>query len=105
MWVDDISPFHLAVPEGELNDLRARLRATRWPEPATDATQGVALQEVQALCAYWVDGYDWRMVEAQLNRIGQFRTRIDGLGIHFLHARSSEPDALPSSLPTAGRAR
>jgi pimeloyl-ACP methyl ester carboxylesterase len=95
MWVDDVIPFHVAVPEGELNDVRARLRATRWPEPATDATQGVALQEVQALCAYWADGYDWRMVEAQLNRVGQFRTRIDGLGIHFLHARSSKPNALP----------
>jgi hypothetical protein len=47
------------------------------------------------LCTYWSDGYDWRRVEARLNTIGQFRTTIDGLGIHLLHARSSDPDALP----------
>jgi pimeloyl-ACP methyl ester carboxylesterase len=95
MPVDDVTPFHLAVPESELDDLQARLHATRWPEPATDAAQGVALQELQALCAYWADGHDWRRTEARLNTIGQFRTTIDGLGIHFLHARSSDPDALP----------
>lgn len=90
----DVTPFQLAVPEVDLDDLRARLDATRWPEPATDPAQGVGLQELQALCAYWSDGYDWRRAEAQLNRIGQFRTTIDGLGIHFLHARSRDPDAL-----------
>jgi pimeloyl-ACP methyl ester carboxylesterase len=93
--VDDVTPFHLAVPESELDDLQARLHATRWPEPATDPAQGVALQEVQELCTHWADGYDWRRVEARLNTIGQFRTAIDGLGIHLLHARSSDPDALP----------
>ena len=91
---NDVTPLQLAVPEVDLDDLRARLEATRWPEPATYPAQGVGLQELQALCAYWSDGYDWRRAEAQLNRIGQFRTTIDGLGIHFLHARSSDPDAL-----------
>jgi pimeloyl-ACP methyl ester carboxylesterase len=90
----DVTPFHLAVPEGELDDLRARLRATRWPEPATDPAQGVGLQELRMLCAYWSDRYDWRRAEARLNSIGQFRTSIDGLRIHFLHARSTDPDAL-----------
>jgi pimeloyl-ACP methyl ester carboxylesterase len=90
-----VTPFHLAVPDHDLDDLRARLNATRWPEPATDPAQGVALEELQALCAYWADGYDWRRAEATLNEIGQFRTTIDGLGIHFLHARSSDPHALP----------
>jgi epoxide hydrolase len=92
---DDVTPFHLAVPEFDLDDLRARLRATRWPEPATDPAQGVALPVLQSLCAYWADGYDWRKAESRLNGIGQFRTTIDGLGIHFLHARASDPDALP----------
>ncbi len=95
MPVDVVTPFHLAIAESELDDLRARLGATRWPEPATDAVQGVALEELQARCAYWAEGYDWRRAEARLNGIGQFRTTIDGLGIHFLHARSPEPDALP----------
>jgi pimeloyl-ACP methyl ester carboxylesterase len=92
-----ITPFTLAVPEADLEDLRARLERTRWPEPETvdDWSQGVPLAYVQELCAYWASAYDWRRVEARLNAIGQFRTEIDGLGIHFLHARSPRPDALP----------
>ena len=89
-----VTPFRLAVPEGELDDLRARLLATRWPEPATDPAQGVGLEELRTMCAYWSDRYDWRRVEARLNSIGQFRTSIDGLRIHFLHARPSDPDTL-----------
>ena len=96
LMTDDIRPFHLHVPESELNALRERLRRTRWPErePVDDDSQGVRLAELQALCDYWADGYDWRIVEARLNAAPQFRTRIDGLGIHFLHARSPHPDAL-----------
>ena len=93
--VSDVTPFQLEVPEAELEDLRARLRATRWPERETDPKQGFALDELQALCAYWADGYDWRRAEARLNAAGQFRTTIDGLGIHFLHARSAHPQAFP----------
>jgi epoxide hydrolase len=95
MASDDVTPFTLDVPADALDDLRERLHATRWPEPATDPAQGVALEELQALCAYWADDYDWRRAEARLNSIGQFRTTINGLGIHFLHARSTEPGALP----------
>jgi pimeloyl-ACP methyl ester carboxylesterase len=90
-----IEPFNPVVPEGELEDLRLRLRATRWPEAETDPSQGVALGELQELCAYWCDGYDWRRCEARLERIGQFRTEIDGLDIHFLHARSARAGAFP----------
>ncbi len=92
-----IEPFHLNVPEAALNDLTERLARTRWPERETvdNREQGAPLAEVQALCAYWRDHYDWRRCEAQLNELGQFRTSIDGLGIHFLHVRSPEPDALP----------
>lgn len=93
----EIEPFRLAIPDADLADLRARLERTRWPERETvaDDSQGVRLAAAQALCAYWRDSYDWRRCEAQLNALGQFRTVIDGLGIHFLHVRSSEPDALP----------
>ncbi len=90
-----VTPFHLEVPNDDLDDLRARLRRTRWPEPATDPTQGVDLNELQALCTYWIDRYDWRRTEEWLNTVGQFRTTIDGLAIHFVHARSSDPNALP----------
>jgi epoxide hydrolase len=92
-----ITPFELAVPETKLDDLRARLARTRWPEAETvdDWSQGVPLGYLRDLCAYWAGDYDWRRVEAELNAIGQFRTEIDGLAIHFVHARSSDPDAFP----------
>jgi pimeloyl-ACP methyl ester carboxylesterase len=95
--VDTIEPLHLAVPEADLEDLRTRLRRTRWPEPATSPgwAQGVPLDRLRAVCTTWAEDYDWRRIEARLNAIGQFRTTIDGLDIHFLHARSPHPDALP----------
>jgi len=90
-----IEPFNPAVPEGELEALRLRLRATRWPEAETDPSQGLAIGELQELCAYWCDGYDWRRCEERLEQIGQFRTEIDGLDIHFLHAHSPRAGAFP----------
>ena len=97
MAVDKIESFHLAIPEAELEDLRRRLRSTRWPprESVTDWSQGVPLAKVQELCQYWQDKYDWRRCEAKLNSWPQFVTIIDGVAIHFLHIRSREPRALP----------
>ena len=94
---DAITPFHLAVPQAALDDLRQRLTQTRWPErePVEDWPQGAPLARVQALCAYWQDGYDGRRCEARRNAGGQHRTTLDGLGIHFLHVRSPEPTARP----------
>ncbi|MET0768685.1 MAG: epoxide hydrolase family protein [Solirubrobacteraceae bacterium] len=92
-----ITPFRIDVPEAALADLRARLRAARWPErePVEDWSQGVPLAYLQALCAEWAEAYDWRATEARLNAIPQSTTEIDGLLIHFLHVRSPDPDALP----------
>src|ERR687889_2763776 len=92
-----VSEFQIAIPDAELDDMRARLRAARWPERETvqDWSQGVPLAYLRELCAYWADGYDWRATEARLNALPQFRTEIDGLGVHFLHVRSPHPDALP----------
>jgi epoxide hydrolase len=89
-------PFRVDVPEAELVDLRERLERTRWPErePVDDWLQGVPLAYLQDLCDYWAHGYDWRATEARLNALPQFRTEIDGLGIHFIHVRSPSPDAL-----------
>jgi pimeloyl-ACP methyl ester carboxylesterase len=94
---DELTPFRIEVPDEQLGDLRERLHRTRWPEAetVTDWSQGVPLDYLRDLCAYWADAYDWRATEARLNALPQFRTRIDGLGIHFLHARSPHPDALP----------
>ena len=93
----DVEPFRLAIPEASLQDLQARLERTRWPERETvdGRGQGVPLTDAQALCTYWRELYDWRRCQSQLNTLGQFRTTIDGLGIHFLHVRSAQPDALP----------
>ena len=92
-----VAPFELHVAEAQLDDLRDRLRRTRWPEPATVPgwTQGVPLERLQAVCATWAEDYDWRVTERRLNAIGQFHTELDGLRIHFLHARSPHPGALP----------
>ncbi len=95
--MDTVEPFHLAVPEAELDDLRERLTRTRWPDRETvdDASQGPPLEKVQALCSYWLHDYDWRRCESMLNDFGQYTTDIDGLRIHFLHVRSPEPNAFP----------
>ena len=94
---DAVTPFTLNIAQTQLDDLAARLAATRWPEKETvpDWTQGAALAKVQALVAHWRDRYDWRACEARLNGLGQFKTRIDGLDIHFLHIRSKHENALP----------
>lgn len=94
---DTIQPFLLQVPEEQLLDLHQRLARTRWPDRETvgDTSQGPQAAKVRAPCDHWRDSYDWRRCEAMLNGLGQSRTVIDGLGIHFLHVRSPEPDALP----------
>jgi pimeloyl-ACP methyl ester carboxylesterase len=85
------------VPEADLEDLRSRIAATRWPEKETvdDQSQGVPLATMQAVARYWHDEYDWRKCEAKLNAVPQFVTEIDGLDIHFVHVRSKHENALP----------
>jgi pimeloyl-ACP methyl ester carboxylesterase len=92
-----ISRFVYHAPQSALDDLKRRLLQTRWPERETvgDWSQGVPLDKLQALVAYWRDDYDWRRCEAMLNGFGQFRTEIDGLNFHFLHVRSPHENALP----------
>src|SRR5215203_4454324 len=92
-----LTPFLIEVAEDELDDLRARLRAARWPErePVDDWSQGVPLDYLRELCGHWAESYDWRATEARLNRLPQFRTEIDGVGIHFIHVRSPHAGAMP----------
>ncbi len=94
---EEVKPFTVHVPEAALNDLKRRLASTRWPERETvgDWSQGVPLQKAQALVAYWRDKYDWRRFEARINAFSQYRTQIDGVGIHFIHVRSPQQNALP----------
>ncbi|NGN93386.1 epoxide hydrolase 1 [Nocardioides sp. KC13] len=100
----DVRPFEPHAPDADLEDLRARLGAARLPEAETvDRTasgrrrwdQGVPLADLVDLVEHWRTAYDWRAFEDRLNRIGQFRTTVDGLGIHFLHRRSPRADATP----------
>jgi pimeloyl-ACP methyl ester carboxylesterase len=97
IMTDAINPFRIAVGDDVLDDLKARLRRTRWPEAELvgDWSQGAPLNWIQEVCRYWADTYDWRRREALLNRFAQFTTAIDGLDIHFLHVRSPHPNALP----------
>jgi pimeloyl-ACP methyl ester carboxylesterase len=94
---DAIRPFSINFAEEELVDLRRRINATKWPdqEQVTDDSQGVRLATAQKLARYWATEYDWRKVEARLNALPNFITNIDGLDIHFIHARSKHENALP----------
>jgi pimeloyl-ACP methyl ester carboxylesterase len=92
-----IRPFTIETPEADLDDLRARIAATRWPEKETveDQSQGPRLATMQALARYWAEEYDWRKCEEKLQALPHFITEIDGLDIHFIHVRSEHEDALP----------
>ncbi len=92
-----IRPFTFEISDGELADLQARIKATRWPdkEPVDDQSQGVQLATMKAVAEYWTSKYDWRICEARLKAVPNFITEIDGLDIHFVHVRSQHEGALP----------
>jgi pimeloyl-ACP methyl ester carboxylesterase len=92
-----IRPYDLDIPQEDLDDLRRRIAATRWPskELVADRSQGVQLATLQALARYWTSDYDWRKCEARLNALPQFTTQIDGVDIHFIHVKSPHENALP----------
>lgn len=93
----DITPFRIDVPQADLDDLRHRILATRWPdrETADGWVQGVPLARMQELAAYWAHHYDWRRFERKMASVDQFQAEVDGVRIHFLHVRSPRPDAVP----------
>ncbi|MFD4584756.1 epoxide hydrolase family protein [Streptomyces sp. NPDC058434] len=92
-----IRPFAFEFTDAELDDLRARIEATRWPEKetVTDQSQGTQLATLRELARYWATEYDWRTVETRLKALPHYITEIDGLDIHFIHVRSKHEDALP----------
>jgi pimeloyl-ACP methyl ester carboxylesterase len=93
----EVRPFHVGIPNLALDDLRQRIPATRRApkELVEDYSQGVQLATIEALLRYWGNDYDFGRVEARLNALPQFKTEIDGLGIHFIHVKSDHEDALP----------
>lgn len=94
---DQVTRFRLHVPDAALADLRYRLARARYPEQelVNDWSQGAPISRVRQLADYWQHEYDWRRLESELNGLGQFRTKIDGLGVHFLHIRSRHAAARP----------
>jgi pimeloyl-ACP methyl ester carboxylesterase len=93
----EIRPYTVDIPQDELDELRRRIQATRWPEAETvsDQTQGVQLATIQELVRYWATEYDFGRLERQLSDFPHFVTELDGLDIHFIHVRSQHEDALP----------
>jgi pimeloyl-ACP methyl ester carboxylesterase len=91
----EVRPFEIDVSDDELTDLRSRINATKWPDRETDDSQGVQLETIQALAAYWATDYDWRKFEERFAALPHFITEIDGVDIHFIHVRSEHDDALP----------
>ncbi|GGZ24768.1 multidrug MFS transporter [Streptomyces olivaceoviridis] len=92
-----VRPFRVRVPQKELNELRRRVKETRWPDRETvrDRSQGAQLAKLRPLIEYWGTGYNWRKAEAKINALPQFITEIDGLDIQFAHIRSPHADAMP----------
>ena len=93
----DIRTFSIDIADEQIDDLRRRIAATRWPskELVQDRSQGVQLATIQELARYWAEDYDFGRIEARLNALPQFITEIDGIEIHFIHVRSKHEDALP----------
>lgn len=92
-----MQPYRVHVDQREIDDLKHRISATRWPTEPTGVgwDRGVPVDHLRELAGYWLDEYDWRAAEAEINRFPQYTTEIDGATIHFLHVRSAEPDAIP----------
>lgn len=92
-----IEPFEIRVSDAVLDDLRERLARTRFPDEVNDAdwSYGTSLSYLRELLEYWRDKFDWRAQEAVLNSFAHYTTPIEGLQMHFIHQRSSEPDAFP----------
>ena len=92
----EIVPLRLHVEEAVLEDLRGRLSRARWPQELRDAAGlGESVEQMRPLVDYWRTGFDWRAVEAQVNAWPNFRARVSGLRIHFLHARGRGPAPFP----------
>ena len=93
-----VRPFRIDIPQHEIEGLRRRIDATRCrptKELVTDRSQGVQLAAIQELARYWTTEYDWRKCEARRNVLPQFKTKIDGLYIHFVHVESKHENAMP----------
>jgi hypothetical protein len=92
---EEIREFTFDVSDEQLEDLRSRIKATRWPDRELDESQGVQLETIRALADHWATDYDWRAFEERYAALPHFVTEIDGVDIHFIHVRSEPEGALP----------
>jgi hypothetical protein len=85
-------PFTIDVADEILDDLRARIRSTRWPDqvPGIGWDQGTELDYLRGMLDHWADGFDWPARERGLNSFAQFLVDIDGTGVHFVHERARD---------------
>jgi pimeloyl-ACP methyl ester carboxylesterase len=92
-----IEPFTIDVADSVLDDLRTRIRNTRWPDqvPGVGWEQGTELSYLRSLLAYWADEFDWRARERELNRYHHFRADFAGTRIHFVHERARYGAGIP----------
>ncbi|MGQ0569395.1 MAG: epoxide hydrolase family protein [Armatimonadota bacterium] len=92
-----VQTFRINVPQEDLDDLMERLRRTRWPDqiPGTTWEYGTDIAYLKALVAYWMSSYDWRKQETTLNSLHNFKTRVDGIDLHFIHERGKGSNPLP----------
>jgi pimeloyl-ACP methyl ester carboxylesterase len=90
-------PFSITIPDQKLQDLHARIRSARWPQPSAEAPweQGTHLEYLQAICRYWTNDFDWRAQERSLNRFHHYRATVEDVGVHFVHERARNGDGIP----------
>jgi pimeloyl-ACP methyl ester carboxylesterase len=90
-------PFKVHIEQETLDDLRARLERTRWPDEIEDAgwDYGANLAYLKNLVNYWQSDFDWRTQEQAINRFAHFKANVDGLNIHFIHERGKGPNPMP----------
>ena len=101
MGTGTAEPFEIHVDDDALDDLRARLGRTRWPDEVEGSgwAYGSNLAYMRELAAYWRDGYDWRAQERLLNSLPQFKATVEDFGLHFVHLEGKGPDPLPIIVP------
>jgi pimeloyl-ACP methyl ester carboxylesterase len=92
-----IADFSIDVSRDVIDDLKRRLRYTRWPDEVHNAEweYGTSLHYMKNFVKYWIEKYDWRIQEIYLNNLPQYHTRIDGFNIHFIHIRGKAERSVP----------
>ena len=92
-----VQPYKIEIPDSVLDDLKSRLERTRWPDelPGTGWDYGSNLDYVKELVEYWRTKFDWHAQEKLINSFSHFKSKVDGLNIHFIHEKGKGPNPMP----------